>query len=120
MVQGSEEVVETMSYRLAARAIADLDEIRRFIEVEKGNPKGAEIVSDYLFAASEAIGRDPNGSRGRARPEITDKSVKFLAVRKYVVIYDDRVDPIRILGVAGVRQNLPQLLSEDVRYIDDV
>jgi plasmid stabilization system protein ParE len=105
-----------VTYRLAAQAIADLDEIEHFIAFRKGNPVGAQIVSDYLFEAFEMIGRDPTNCGGRARPNITSKSVKFLTVRKYVVIYDDFFDPVRILAVAGIRRDLVRLLSKDARF----
>jgi plasmid stabilization system protein ParE len=106
----------TVPYRLAPQAAADLDEINHFIVVRMGNPMGAQVVADYLFAAFDAIGRDPENCGGKARPDITSKPVKFLVVRKYVVIFDGRVEPVRILAVAGIRQDLARLLSHDARY----
>ena len=105
-----------MLYLLAPQAAADLDEINDYIVARMRNPSGAQIVADYLFAAFETIGRDPINCGGKSRLEITSKPVKFLAVRKYVVIYDDRAAPVRILAVAGARQDLARLLTEDTRY----
>ena len=42
-----------MSYKLIARAEADLDEILSFIILEKENPAGARVVADYLAEAFE-------------------------------------------------------------------
>ncbi len=81
-----------MTYRLAYEAVADLREIDDFVARQKNNPHGAEVVEKYLFEAFERIGANSARRAGKGRPEITRKPVKFLNVRKYVVIYDDRND----------------------------
>lgn len=105
-----------MTYRVTDQALADLDAIRAYIEHEMQNPQAAEVVENYLFEAFERIARNPRMCGGRARPDITAKPIKFLTVRKYMVIYDDRSEPITIIAVAGGRQDLPGILSKDPRY----
>ena len=83
------------------------------------NSQGAEIVENYLFEAFERIARSPRACGGRLRPDITTKPVKFLTVRRYMVIYDDRSEPVVIVAVAGVRQDLGQLLTSDRRFAAD-
>lgn len=95
-----------MNYDISARAERDLEEIQRFILIEKENPDGARIVVDYLVDAFEKIGSDPARCGGRARSEITRLPHKFLAVRKYVVVYD-RSLPVRIMTILGGSQDLP-------------
>lgn len=70
----------------------------------------------YLFQAFERIGADPSRCRGEPWPHVTSLPVKFLTVRKYVVIYDDTTIPVGIVAVAGARQDLAQLLNTDKRY----
>ena len=101
-----------MSYRLTDRALSDLAEIDQFIAVRMRNPTGAWIVRDYLFEAFANIGRDPLHCGGRPRPHVTDKPFKFLNVRKYVVIYYDGEEPTAIVAVAGIRQELRQILLD--------
>lgn len=101
-----------MAWRLAAKALADLREIDDFINRRKENPNGAVVVSKYLFDVFDRIGRDPIRCGGRLRPDITTKRVKFLTVRRYVVIYDDSRDPVIILRIAGARQNFVRLLNK--------
>ena len=101
-----------MAWRLATKAIADLREIDDFINRRKENPIGAEIVSKYFFEAFDRIGRDPIRCGCRLRPDITTKRVKFVTVRRYIVIYDDSRDPVIILRIAGVRQNFVRLLNK--------
>ena len=105
-----------MSYRLTDEAIDDLDEIQEFIARRSKNRRGAEVVENYLFAAFERIGKDPGRCGGKAWPYVTSLPVKFLTVRKYVVVYDDRATPVNILAIAGIRQDLQRLLAADPRY----
>ena len=105
-----------VSYRITDEALADIDEIQDYIEQKQQNAPGAEVVQDYLFNAFERIARNPRQCGGRARPDITSRPVKFLTVRRYVVIYDDRLDPVTIIAVAGGRRDLAQLLADDPRY----
>lgn len=108
----------SVAYVLTTKARRDLDDILSWIEGEMRNPQGAEVVENYLFDSFERIGRDPTKCGGHSRTDLTAKPVKFLTIRKYVIIYDDRTDPVRILAVAGGRQNLARLLARDSRYSD--
>lgn len=105
-----------MGYRLTKRTIAEMKEIDTFIAHVKQNPAGADVVEEYLFEAFERIGADPARCGGRHRPEITKRPYKFLTVEKYVVVYDDRTDPVWIVGVVGGRRNLPALFASDERF----
>ena len=105
-----------MAYRLTKRTIAELKEIITFIAHEKQNPAGAEVVEDYLFEAFDKIGSDPARCGGRPRPEITSRPYKFVTVRKYVVGYDDRTEPVWIVGVLGGRRNLAAHFATDARF----
>ena len=105
-----------VSYRITDEALADIDEIQDYIEQKQLNGPGAEVVQGYLFDAFERIARNPRQCGGRVRPDITSRPVKFLTVRRYVVIYDDRSDPVTIIAVTGGRRDLAQLLADDPRY----
>ena len=108
-----------MSYRLTKRTIEELKEIQAYIAHEKQNPAGAEVVERYLFEAFDKIASDPARCGARARPQITLKPYKFLTVRKYGVVYDDRSTPIWIVGVVGGRRNLARMFATDARFATD-
>ncbi len=116
MTKPSDDVAR---YRLTNRATLDLEEIQRFIIVDKDNPSGVEVVESYLFEAFDKIGDDSARCGGRSRPEITSLPYKFLSVRKYVVVYDDRASPVRIMAILGARQNLPAIIARDPRFLED-
>jgi plasmid stabilization system protein ParE len=103
-------------YRITDEALGDLDEINDFIANRSQNPRGAETVETYLFDAFERIGRSPDRCGGKSWPHITTLPVKFLTVRKYIVIYDDRSLPVNIVAVVGGRRDLERLFAADTRY----
>lgn len=43
---------------------------------------------------------------------------EVLSIRKYVIIYDDRFTPVRIVAIAGGSQDLSRLLDIDPRFDD--
>jgi plasmid stabilization system protein ParE len=104
------------SYRISAEAQGDLEEIHRFIAVHKNNLRGADVVADYLYDAFEKIGKNPSGCGGKPKPHLTTRNLKFLTVKKYVVIYDDRGKPVNIIAVIGGRRDVERILFEDGRY----
>ncbi len=108
--------MSSASYLITDEAIDDLDEIDDFIARRMGNPANAEVVRLYLKDAFERIGEAPARCGGKTWPHVTDLPVKFLTVRKFVLIYDDRVNPVRIIGIAGGRQDFERLLGSDPRY----
>lgn len=101
---------------MSQEALQDLDEIDDFIARRSENPSGADVVQRYLFQAFERIGADPSRCRGKPWPHVTRLRVKFLTVRKYVIIYDDSTNPVGIVAVVGARQDLAQLLNTDKRF----
>ena len=105
-----------MAYVLTTSARNDLDEILAWIETQALNPQGAQVVETYLFEAFERIGQNPATCGGHPRPDLTNRPVKFLTARKYVVVYDDRSEPVTIVAIAGARQDLARLMSSDPRY----
>ncbi len=107
-----------MLYQLTDEAIDDLDEIYDFISRRRQNQHGAETVEAYLIEAFERIGLAPKRCGGKAWPDLTALPVKFLTVRRYVIIYDDRFMPVRIIAIIGGSRDFKRLLSDDPRFVD--
>ena len=105
-----------MPYQLTDEAIEDLDEIQDFIARRSRNPQGADVVQQYLFDAFQRIGRDPARCGGKPWAHVTSLPVKFLTVRKYVVVYDDRIAPVSIIAIVGGRQDLQRLFGVGPRF----
>ncbi|MBX3166874.1 MAG: type II toxin-antitoxin system RelE/ParE family toxin [Candidatus Eremiobacteraeota bacterium] len=100
-------------YQLTDLAQRDLEEIVDYIAGKLNNPDGAQVVLDYLYQAMEDIGERP--SRGHARPDLTDRPVRFYRksrAQKYYLIFDPSTRPVIILRIASVRRDFLGLLEE--------
>jgi addiction module RelE/StbE family toxin len=93
-------------YVLHPEAFADLDEIREFIAQD--NPDAAGRLMDEFFAAFQSLAQFP--ASGHLRPDLTGRSLRFLVVRQYLIVYAPESQPLQILAVLHGRRN-PRVLA---------
>lgn len=82
-------------FRLSREAAADIREIWEYIA--KDSVKIARQVRLSLFDACERLAKNP--SIGHTRQDLTARPVLFWPVGSYLVIYDPKSMPVRILRV---------------------
>lgn len=95
------------SFRLTPAAEDDLFEIWSFIA--KNNLPAADHVEADLLNACQRLANRPD--LGHFRRDLTDKPVRFFAVRDtYLVVYDPVSEPLEIIRVLhGARDVSAQL-----------
>ena len=95
-------------YRFLPQAIEDLDEI--WERIAQDNLDAAERLIDEFESACQSLAQIP--LLGVSRPDLTHESLRFLSVRRYLIVYDPSTMPIRIIAILhGMR---------DVRTIDRI
>ena len=84
------------SFRLSPEAASDIREIWQYIAED--SERVARKVRLSIFDACERLARNP--SIGHTRRDLTTRDVLFWPVGSYLIIYDPRAKPLRILRVA--------------------
>lgn len=97
-------------YGLHPQAYSDLDEIRDYIAQD--SPDAADRVIDEIFDCFERLAQFPG--LGHARPDLTSRGLRFVAVRGYLIAYASERKPLRIVAVLHGRRN-PRLIAEVLR-----
>ncbi len=95
------------SYRLTPAAVDDLFEI--WIFIAEDNLSAADRVEADLLNACLRLGERPD--LGHFRRDLTDKPVRFFAVRDtYLIVYDPASIPLEVIRVLhGARDVSAQL-----------
>ena len=95
---------------LTPQARRDLREAARWIAQE--NPTAARNLRDAILKAARMLGEHPQA--GRMRSEITSSLVRFYAIpgTTYIVVYDDKIVPPRILRLLHEVRDLPEILKD--------
>ena len=95
------------SYVVAPAAEADIDEIA--LHIAANNRAAAERFIDEVHATFELLAQNPR--LGHARPDLTNRPVRFWTVmRRYMVVYRDR-SPIEIVRVISGYRDIANLLA---------
>lgn len=93
-------------YAFHPEARADLDEIWEFIRVD--NLDAADLViAEILSAISEAV---PFPNQGHKRPDLTQRPLRFLLVREYLIAYAPDQEPLWVVAVLHGRRS-PRLMA---------
>lgn len=97
------------SYRLTQVAEDDLFEIWVFIATD--NPEAADrLEGDILDACARLVGRP---GLGHYRRDLTDKPVRFFAVRAtYLIVYDPATEPLEIIRILHGARDVAAELTE--------
>ncbi len=96
------------AHRLTPDALADLDEIWRFIA--RDDPEAADRVEETILAACKSLSQFPR--QGHSRPDLTKLPVLFWTVPRYpsyLVIYRPETKPLQIIRVLHGRRDLKRV-----------
>jgi plasmid stabilization system protein ParE len=97
-------------YAFHPEARADLDEIWEFIAAD--NLDAADrVIAEILSAISGAVSF-PN--QGHKRPDLTQRPLRFLLVREYLIAYAPEEKPLWIVAVLHGRRS-PRLMASILR-----
>ncbi|MBI1867532.1 MAG: type II toxin-antitoxin system RelE/ParE family toxin [Methylocystis sp.] len=83
-----------MRVRYRAQALADIDEIRRYLQ--KRSPSGARNVLRSIYAAVKFIADNPRGSEETDDPDV---HVKVILEYPYKIFYSIHAEGVEILHV---------------------
>jgi toxin ParE1/3/4 len=83
-----------MRVRYRAQALADIDDIRRYLQ--ERSPNGAQNVLGSIYAAVKFIAENPHGSEQTDEPNVR---MKAIVEYPYKVFYSVVADTIEILHV---------------------
>ena len=93
-------------YALSPEAFNDLQDIWDFIAAD--NPGAADRVADKLFDAFEQLAIWPG--KGHARPDLTDRPVRFWPVGSYLVVYRGDTTPLQIVALLHGARDIPSVI----------
>jgi plasmid stabilization system protein ParE len=92
------------------RARADLDEIWEFIRAD--NLDAADrVIAEILSAISGAV---PFPNQGYKRPDLTQRPLRFLLVREYLIAYAPDERPFWVVAILHGRRS-PRLMASLLR-----
>lgn len=97
------------SYRLTPAAEDDLFTI--WIFIAEDNLPAADRVEADIFDACQRVAQKPD--LGHFRRDLTDKPVRFFAVRgTYLIVYDPDTSPLEVLRVLHGARDAPTELEK--------
>lgn len=78
----------------------------------KRNPAASRGLRQAILEAARLIGVRPLA--GRRRPELVGERYRFWALTRfpYLLVYDPLSDPVQILRLVHMRQDLPRALAD--------
>ncbi len=78
----------------------------------KRNPAASRDLRQAILDAARLIGARPLA--GRRRPELVGERYRFWALTRfpYLLVYDPASDPVQILRLVHMRQDLPRALAD--------
>src|SRR5713101_1491335 len=88
-------------YAFHPEAFTDLDEIWEFIASE--NPEAADQLIAEVSETIRQLVAFPH--RGHQRPDLTDRPLRFVLVRDYLIAYAPDESPLWVLAVLHGRRN---------------
>jgi toxin ParE1/3/4 len=93
-------------YAFHPEARVDLDEIWEFIAAD--NLEAADrVIAEILAAISGAV---PFPNQGHKRPDLTQRPLRFLVVREYLIAYAPDEMPLWVVAVLHGRRS-PRLMA---------
>lgn len=97
-------------YQFHPEALRDLDEVWEYIAAD--NLPAADRVIGEILDCVRALVRFP--SQGHSRPDLTDRPLRFLAIREYLIAYAPEERPLWVLAVLHGKRNV-QILAAILR-----
>jgi plasmid stabilization system protein ParE len=91
----------TSGYTLHPAALADLHQLWAYIAQD--NPDAADRLIAELHEAMRALVRFPH--RGHRRPDLSSRSLRFWAVREYLIAYAPDEHPLWIVAIVHGRRS---------------
>jgi toxin ParE1/3/4 len=98
-----------MAYRLARRAVADLDDIAHYIATQSGSLDTATRVIEALTARFLFLAENPYA--GRARDDDLGPGRRSFPVDRYVIVYRVSGPDVVILRVAHGSRDIQALMG---------
>ena len=93
-------------YNLTHLAKQDISEIAKFIS--KDNVAAAKKVVDEIYKCFSNLSENPK--LGHVRDDLTDKPVKFISVRHYMIIYKYDDSSIKIIRVLSSYRDIASII----------
>jgi len=97
-------------FELLPGATQDITEIWEFIAAE--NPVAAKRVREEILETIRSLASFPH--KGHRRADITKRSLRFLIVRDYIVVYAPDEKPILVTAIVHGKRN-PRMIADIVR-----
>ena len=95
-------------YVLSPDALQDLQGIWHFVALD--NEKAADRLEDELFNAFEKLARQLG--MGHARPDLTERNVRFWPTGSYLIVYRERPEALRVLAVLHGSRDVPEVMRK--------
>jgi len=96
------------TYRLTARAEADVEAIVDFIADDS-----VDAAVKVVRALEDAFGLlASRPGIGHVRQDLTERPLKFWSVYSYLVVYDPNGDPLTIVAVLHGARNVAEILKD--------
>lgn len=102
------------SYALHPEAFADLDHIAAY--VGQANANAAHRVVDEIYRAIEGLTSFPE--QGFRRPNLTNRPLRFIVVRDYLIAYAPGPRPLWIVAVMHSKRS-PHTMAAILRGRDE-
>ena len=97
-------------FELLPGATQDITEIWEFIAAE--NPVAAKRVREEILETIRSLASFPH--KGHRRADITKRSLRFLIVRDYIVVYAPDEKPLAVIAVLHGRRS-PRVIAAILR-----
>jgi addiction module RelE/StbE family toxin len=101
--------------RFTPRAVADLEEIQRYISNDLANPQAAADLLAQLFEKIRTLSAMPQ-TGDRLRTEIPSlKTYRFIPCKNYLVFYRTEARLVSIIRILYARRDYLGLLESDTK-----
>ena len=93
---------------LTEKADRDLSEIKEYIALD--NPKAADALLSDFEKAFDNLASMPK--IGHINKNLTNKNVRFLNIKKYVIIYKINDDSVVVIRISSAYRDIPEMISD--------
>ena len=108
-----------LKIRFTPQAVADLDEIKRYISDELFNPQAAADLLALIFEKTRTLAAMPQtGARLRTDIPIL-KTYRFIPCKNYIVFYRTEEKFVSIIRILYARRDYLGLLESDTKDDED-
>jgi addiction module RelE/StbE family toxin len=99
--------------RFTPQAIADLEEIKRYISVDLFNPQAASELIELVFEKSRTLAALPQAG-ARLRTDLsTLKTYRFIPCKNYLVFYRVEEKFVSVIRILYARRDYLGLIGND-------